>query len=443
MTTDDAAAAHAETTETTETTESTATTETFEPGPPPDRTAARERHRGRSIGATVLGILTVLVLTVTVVAVWARAIVLRPEPVADLVGDAIAQPEVQQGLANYLATTAADAVDLQKRLETTLPAPLARLSPAIATGATAAAQRVLETALATPQFEQAVRTLVERAHARAMRLLEGDGIGHGITVEEGQVTLNTLPLITGALTALQSATGLFSSVQIPQFTSDGDPKQQIDELSQRVGRDLPADFGQIVVYESDSVSNAQDSVQTAQRILVLAKRAVWLLVILSVVLVAATILVAPRRLRAVLVLALGTLATMVLLRSSLRTVVDQAPDLATRPGARAAISSIVGGAARSLQRLAGVVLLIAAVTAAVVVYVRHWRRSDLILSAAVILGAVTTAAVGVGSWGLIVGVLVGIAVPFVARWLLPLMSRPPSSPEATPTEAAATAAGGA
>jgi hypothetical protein len=404
---------------------------------------APERHRGRSIGATVLGILAVLVLTVTVVAVWARAIVLRPEPVADLVGDALAEPDVQQGLATYLANAAAESTDLEAKVKSALPAQLSRFAPTITAGAEAAAERVLERVLATPQFEQVARTLVERAHARAMQLLQGDGIGHGINIANGQVTLNTLPLMTGALSALQSATGLFSDKQIPQFQPDGDPQQQIDELSTAVGRDLPKDFGQIVVYQSDTVSNAQESVQTAQRLFVVAKRAVWLLLILSVVLIAATILVAPRRLRAVLVLALGTLAAMVLLRSSLRTVVDQAPSLASGPGAKAAISSIVGGAARSLQRLAGVVLLIAVVAAVVTVFVRRWSRGDLILSAAVVLGAITTAAVGVGSWGIIAGVLVGIATPFVARWLLSLLARRQAPPEAAATEAAAPAPSGA
>jgi hypothetical protein len=413
MTTDDAPAASIETPDTTP----PDAPPPPDAGPPPEAVDVPERHRGRSIGATVLGILAVLVLTLTVVAVWARAIVIRPEPVADLVGDAIAEPEVQQALATYLATTAAEAGDLEGRLKSALPSQLATFAPTITAGATVAAERVVERVLATPQFEQVVRTLVERAHARAMQLLQGDGIGHGINVDNGQITLNTLPLISSALTSLQSATGLLSNVQIPQFAADGNPQQQIDQLSQTVGRDLPADFGQIVVYQSDTVAKAQSAVQDAQRMVVLAKRAVWLLLILSVVLVAATILVAPRRPRAVLVLALGTLAAMVLLRSALRTVVDQAPNLVSGAGAKAAVGSIVGGAARSLQRLAGVVLLVAVVAAVVAVLVRRWRRSDLILSAAVVLGAITAAAVGVGTWGLIAGLVVGIAVPFVARWL--------------------------
>jgi hypothetical protein len=403
-----------------------------ETAPPPPR------HRARSTTAAVLGILAVLVLTVTIVAVWAKATVLRSERVAALVGDAVAEPDVQQGLATYLADAATQGVDLEAALRNALPDALDRFAPSIAAGAEAAVERGLERVLATDQFQQIVRTVVERAHARALSLLQGDGIAHGINVANGQISLNTLPLITRALTELQSATGLFSNVQIPQLSPDGEPDQQVAQLESALGRDLPDDFGQLVVYQSDSVAKAQESVKTAQRILVLAQRAVWALLLLSIVLIAATILVAARRARAVLVLALGTTAALVILRSAVRAVVNQAPDLAKRPGAKAAIRAILGGASESLLRLTGVVLLVSIVTVVVVLLLRRWRRSDLILVAAVVLGALTTAAIGVGSGGLIVGLVVGIAVPFVARWLWPGRPAPPAAPAAPPVPAVLT-----
>jgi hypothetical protein len=165
-------------------------------------------------------------------------------------------------------------------------------------------------------------------------------------------------------------------------------------------------------------------VQTAQRLLVLAERAVWLLVAASVVLVAATVLVATRRWRATLVLALGMAAAMVLIRSTVREVVSGAGDLALAPGAKAAIRAIVGGASTSLLRLAGVLLLLALVVVAGVVLRRRRWRDDLVLVAAVLLGAVTVAVVGVGLWGLLAGIVIGIAVPIAARWLLPTRPAP-------------------
>ena len=386
--------------------------------PPAPDAPARNGHRVRTVISTVLGVLTVVVLVVTVVAVWARATVLRSEPVAELVGDAIAEPEVQTALSVYLAEQVAASVDLDTRLTVLLPDTLDRFAVPIASGANAAVERALTRVLATAEVHEAITTLVERAHRRAMRVLEGDGLADGVSVSGGEVSINLLPLVAQGLTALQSA-GLLDDVVVPELSADGEPDEQAAALSAALGRDLADDFGQLVVYRSDSVEQASESVQTAQRLLVLAERAMWLLVIASIVLVAATILVATRRWRATLVLALGTAAAMVLIRSTAREVVSGAGDLALAPGAKAAIRAIVGGASTSLMRLAGVLLLLALVVVAGVVVRRRQWRDDLVLVTAVLLGAVTVAVIGVGLWGLLAGIVVGIAVPIAARWLLP------------------------
>ena len=172
--------------------------------------------------------------------------------------------------------------------------------------------------------------------------------------------------------------------------------------------------------------------ETAQRLLVVAQRAVWLAVVLAVVLIAATILVAPRRLRATLVLALGAAGALVLVRSAVREVVSQAGDLARTPGAKAATNAIVGGAGTWLMRLAGLLLLVMLlVVAAVVLYRRRWR-DDLVLVAAVLIGVTTVALLGVNVWGLVIGLVIGVAIPFVARVALPARTRQPAAEEPAP-----------
>ncbi len=374
-------------------------------------------HRGRTVAATVLGVLAVLVLTVGAVAVWAKATVLRSEEVAALVGDAIAETDVQTALAALLADQVQDAVGLEARLVDLLPAQLDRFAPSIAAGTNAAVERVLGRVLAEPAVQDAVETLVERAHARALALLRGDGLTGGLSVDGGAVTLNLLPLVARGLVAVQDL-GFLDDVTVPELEPGGDPAEQTAQLEAAIGRDLPDGFAQLVVYDSETVANAQESVQTAQRILALSERAVWLLVVLSVVLVAATILVAPRRARAVLVLSLGTAATMVLLRSAVRRVVGGAEALAPRPGGKAAIRAIAGGAGESLLRLAAVLLLLALVSVTVVVLVRRRWRPDLVLTAAVLVGAATVALLGISILSLVVGVAIGVAIPFLAAWAL-------------------------
>ncbi len=202
------------------------------------------------------------------------------------------------------------------------------------------------------------------------------------------------------------------------MTPDGDPAEQIAALSAALGRDIPAGFGQLVVYRGEAVSDAQESVQSAQQLLAAAKRALWLIAILVVVLTAAAILIAPRRWRAVLVLSVGTAAALVVLRGATRQAVDEAQDLAPRPGGKAAIEAILGGASQSLLRVFGIVLLIALVATVVALFALRWRRQDLVLVGAVALGAAVVALAGVSIWSLLIGVAVGIAAGIVANRLV-------------------------
>jgi hypothetical protein len=396
------------------------------PDPPADEVAetdvapatADNRHRGRTVAAAILGVFAVLVLSVTIVAAWAEATVLRPEPVADLVGDALAEPEVQAALATYLTDQITSAVDLESVVTNVLPNTLDRFASTIAAATQSALERRLTNVLANPDVQEVITRSVERAHTVAMRLLEGDGLVDGITVADGEVSVNLLPLVGRGLTALQSL-GLLQDVDVPELARDGDPQEQLAALSDALGRELPPGLAQLVVYRSESVARAQESVQSAQRLLALAQRGLWVLVALSVVLVAATILVAARRWRATLVLGVGTAATMVVLRSAVREVVDDAPGLVSRPGAKAATEAILRGASTSLLRLAGVVLLVAIATVVLTLLRTRWRREDIVLVAAVALGAATVAAIGVSIVGVVLGIVVGIAVPFVARWVVP------------------------
>ncbi len=395
--------------------------------------AERRRGRGRvrTVIASVLGVLAVILLIVTVVGVWAKVTILRSEPVANLVGSALAEPDVQAALAALLADEVQDAVDLQDKLASTLPSPVDRFAAPIAAGANAALERALGRVLARPETQDAITTLVERAHARAMRLLRGDGLVDGVNVADGEVSINLLPLVANGLTALQSI-GLLDDVNVPELTADGDPGEQAAELSSALGRDLPDGFGQLVVYRSDNIKSSQAAVETAQRMLVITQRAFWLALALAIVLAAATILVAPRRLRAALVLGLGVAAAMVLLRSSVREVVSQASELATTAGGKAASNAIIGGAGNSLKRLAGVLLIISLlVVAAAVFYRRRWR-DDLVLVAAVLVGVFTVALLGVNLWSLVTGLVLGIAIPIAAHWALPARQATPETTVAVP-----------
>lgn len=384
---------------------------------------ATPAHRGRTIAAAILGVLAVLAVSVAAAGVWAKATVLDRGRFTSLASDAIAEPEVQQGLATYITDLVFTAVDVESVVTSVLPGRLSRLAPAIEAGAESAVERALLQALATDAVQDTVNGLVGRAYDRAIDLLRGDGLVDGFSVADGQVRLNTLPLLTRGLAVLQTL-GLLSDVELPEVTIQGDPDQQIAALEAALGRDLPDGFGQLVVYQSDTVDQAQASVREAQRALALLERGTVWFVILALVLVAATVLVAPRRWRATLALGAGLAAVMVVLRSVVRQVVADAPGLVTKPGARAAVRSILGGASSGLLRLTGVLLVVALVAVAVGLWRGGWRRGELAVVIALTAALVVVAILDASILSLVLALVVGVGAWLAARSFLPRPAPP-------------------
>ncbi len=380
----------------------------------------------RSVAAGILGVLAVVLLLISAIAVWARVTLFDSDRVAALAGDALAEPEVTAALADRVTQELFSAVDVDAFVSDVLPGSLARLAPTIAGGLETAVDRALTEAFENPEVQEVIINLVRRAHAAAMRLLEGDGLVDGITVVDGAVTLNLLPLLDRGLTRLQSF-GLLSDVELPTLTADGDPQQQVAELESALGRDLPEDFGQLVIYQSDRLADAGASVESAQRTLVVAKRGLVVLLIATVALLALTIVIARNRWRAVLLLGLGTVAAIVIARTGVRRVRDDAPELVKRPGARAALGAVLDGAASGLLRTFGLVLLAGAVVALIALFRRDRQRGDLLLIAAVVAGVVVVGLLGLSIWSLLLGIVVGVAVPFVFKQLWPESSPPPAA----------------
>jgi hypothetical protein len=228
----------------------------------------------------------VVLLLLSAIAVWARRTVFDSAKVADLVTDAVNEPEVSAALADYLTQQVLASVDVDAVVADVLPSQVERLEPAIASGIEGAIDRGINALLQQPAVQDQLEQLVQRAHGAAMRLLEGDGLGDGISVSDGVVTLNLVPLVRG-LGRVQEL-GLLGDVDLPEATAAGDPDQQIADLEQALGRDLPDDFAQLVVYRSDSLAAAQASLESAEDTFALVKRALWLLLALTVVFVAAT-----------------------------------------------------------------------------------------------------------------------------------------------------------
>ena len=134
--------------------------------------------RMRSVATWVVGVLAVVALIASTLAVWARTTVADPDTFGDIAPDVLDDPTVQRALAERLA----DEV-LSTRLERLLDA---------------------------DRVQDLLVRAVELAHGSAIQLLRGDGLRDGISVDEGTISVNVLPLVGRGLQQLQ-ALGLRAS----------------------------------------------------------------------------------------------------------------------------------------------------------------------------------------------------------------------------------------
>ena len=105
------------------------------------------------------------------------------------------------------------------------------------------------------------------------------------------------------------------------------------------------------------------NVARAQNAMVLMKRSIALLLVLTVVAFAACVLLAVRRGRTVMVLLLASAVAMIVVRALVRKVVAEAPTLVLEPGARAAVGSTINTLASGLLTAVTVLAVVGLVLA--------------------------------------------------------------------------------
>lgn len=321
----------------------------------------------RAVAAAILGVIAVVGLLASVVGLWARDTVFDETEVSAAVEAAVEEPGVTDALATRLAGNVMTAVDLETRLNSILPPALQPITPAIVGGTTRLLEERLTNRLADPDTRDLLVNTFERSYGAFLDVMEGEGLVDGVTVADGEVTVNFLPVIADGLQLLQNV-GLLDDATIPELDRQGDPTAQIAELEAGLGRDLPDDFGQIVVYRSDSLAAKGETLQRAQQGLVLIKRAFVLILIVTVVALAGTLLVARNRMRAAFALLLGATATFVLVRALAKKVLDDIPSVARTAAGQAALAAATSSLADSLVKALGV-LAVLFLVGALVVYV--------------------------------------------------------------------------
>jgi hypothetical protein len=293
-----------------------------------------ERSVPRKWIAVLLVVVSSIFVLISVVAVWAHRTVFDTDTFMATIEPALEDPQLTAALSDYLTDEITGALAVEERLQEPLANLDAYLSAALLglLGIDERGQQLLDridrptlAALAGPiadelngriemrvdqvvgsdEMAELIPQVVRRAHQGAMALIAGDiEETPNISIEEGEVRLNTLPIIARVLQAVVAELrDILPDVNVPDAVSDR-VDEAVAQFQESLGDRVPDDFGQITLMSEERLTAAQ---ATADRI----DRWVWGIVILTVILIIVTMVVSQTRRRTGIQLGIGVVVASV------------------------------------------------------------------------------------------------------------------------------------
>lgn len=387
------------------------------------------RHaRWRRVAAAVLSVLAVLATTLALVTVWSVRTLSNSDLFVARVAPILEDPEVAEAVGAAAAAELVTALDLQARLAERLPD-----EASVAAGPlTTAAQGFLADGITTLVQTEPVQTAWEAAlyagHRITIGVLSGTDT-EAVENTDGIIVLDLTPIINQALAqGAEFVSGLLNrDIEAPEVTGD-DVDAAIAALEQQLGQDLPADFGQVVLFESDDLAAAQQAYQAARTL-------GWLAPVAAILLIVLAIVVSTERARTGMWIAIGVSVLLLLVVVALQPLKSSILEAAAAEGLDGAIAAGFETVFSSLRSGVVIVVVLGALAALGLVATGRSRVGEATRSAVrrspslaaahpgAFLGTGALVAVGVAalipgrSWGqlLFVGLLYGI---FAAAVLL-------------------------
>lgn len=389
-----------------------------------ERTA--RHHRWRRVTAAVLAVLAVVATSLALVSVWSLRTLTNSDLFVERVAPILDDPQVADAIGTAAADELITALDLQGRLTDRLPDELGVLASPV----TAAAEGYLADGIAalvqTDAVQGAWEATLYAGHRVTIGILSGADT-EAIENAGGVIVLDVTPLINEALAqAAEFVSDLLNRDISPPDVTGGDIDAAVAALEDQLGAELPVDFGQVVLFESDNLAAAQQAYQ-AVRVLG------WLAPLAAILLVVLAVAVAPNRGRTALWIAIGVAGAMLLVAVGLQPLKSSILDAAAAEGLDGAIAAGFDTIFSSLRSGLVVVVVLGALAALGLVATGDSRvgvatrgalsRTPSLMSAhrgaflvgGALLAVVVAAAIPGRSWGqlLFVALLYGIFAAIV------------------------------
>lgn len=353
------------------------------------RSRLQHRRSVRRWLSTVLVILSALLVVASTVAVWSYRTALDTDRFMDTVEPALEDPafysalgdrvseqtlvalDLETRVANrltqldeYISQVLVDAIDIDpqaRELISRFDRPsLAALAPPIANALEDRVDQIVDSLISSEEFRSRFPDLVRQVHEAGVALVRNDLAElPNVYVVDGEVRLNLIPIIRDALRqVIDEIRDFLPDVNLPEVISDRIEEGR-EQLGDALHAQLPPEFGQVTLMSQDALGEVQETVHRLDQF-------VWLLLLVTLAMIALTIAVSPTRRRTVVQLGVGILIGFILGAVIIRRL--QAAILAevrTPDGERAvrALLTETMSSLRSIVLIVGAVALVSAVVA--------------------------------------------------------------------------------
>ena len=345
-----------------------------------------KRAKTRSVATAVLTLLACLAVTLTVPAGWTYRTIFNTDAFVDRVTPIGFDAAVTPVLSDRLTTQIFSLIDVEAIVAEALPPQGQILAGPLTGGIQDFVHEKVDEVLSSDRFRDRWIRANRFAHTQIVAVLRNES--EIVDTAGGRVVLNLLPIVNEALQNIEAqAAGLFQkNVDLPEVTEGEVPDEVRERISLAVGVEVPEDFGEIVVFESDRLEAAQETVAFLDR-------AVVFLVILTVLLVTLALWVSQRRRRTLLQIMVGSMVGIVVVRRLAMWAEDQVVALAQRPDGERALVAITDQIFGSFFSVTQIVILVslAVIAIALITGPYGWAVTTRAKTTALVSGVVNTA----------------------------------------------------
>jgi hypothetical protein len=211
--------------------------------------------KARQHRALVSVLLVAAVITgfVGMFSVWANRQALNTDNWTTTSGNLLENKNVQKAVGAYLVDQLFQNVDVAGEIQQVLPPQAQALAGPAAAGLRQLADQRAPIFLARPRVQEAWRVANRSAHRQLLSVINGGG--KTISTQNGEVVLNLRTLID----QLAADIGVTQQVAAARSKLQGSSGAQARALAQqKLGLQLPASAGQLVIMKSDQLSTVQD-----------------------------------------------------------------------------------------------------------------------------------------------------------------------------------------